>query len=658
VAIATGDEIDREPLADLYDIVDRIPNVNSSFGGLGFAIRGVDQRGVGGGSGQTLTVYVDDSPLSNSTTFFGPTGSWDLGQVEVYRGPQSTNFGRNALAGSIYIRTRDPYYEPDFKARLEYGEYNTGQIALAGGGALIEDKLAFRLAGEYRESDGFIDNTFLNTDADPVELKSFRGKLLFEPSDTFRAILTTSYTENFGGEDGVALSRANEREAEYDVQGEEGTETLITSLNATWAITDNLELQSITTYQTTDYVRLEDIDVSPAPIGSLEREGEDEAATQELRLKYLTERIAGVIGFYYVDADQEFDDSVTIPAAFLNPQIPPQLLASRDSITRDKTQNLALFVDVEYSLTDTVDLLLGGRLDNEELEDLQITATRFLGEIPPGFEFLRAFEGADSVESDADFDAFLPKLGVRWRTTDDTTLGFVIQKAYRAGGSEINFIDGSIEDFDPEFLWNYEFSVRSSALDNRLRWSANVFYSDWTDQQVPIVIDPMLPTVTRTVNAGESELYGFEAEFDFSVSDQLEFYGSIGYVETEFKDFANPNPQPREPDNFRGNSFPFAPNWSANAGVSYRNERGWFGGVDINYLAEAFSAQDNFPENETDESILINARVGYTFNDHYSVSLYARNLLDEHVVVQRNVEGDFSRIGDPRVVSVRFDMTF
>ncbi|MEM7730448.1 MAG: Plug domain-containing protein, partial [Pseudomonadota bacterium] len=138
VDVTTAEEIAREAIVDLYDIVDRIPNVTSSFGGLGFSIRGVDQRGIAG-SGSTLTIYVDDSPLSNQTTFFGPLDSWDLGQVEVYRGPQSTNFGRNALAGAIYVRTQDPTFDWDLNARGEVGDNGVRQGAIAGGGPIIDD---------------------------------------------------------------------------------------------------------------------------------------------------------------------------------------------------------------------------------------------------------------------------------------------------------------------------------------------------------------------------------------------------------------------------------------------------------------------------------------------------------------------------------------
>ncbi|MEM1174484.1 MAG: TonB-dependent receptor plug domain-containing protein, partial [Pseudomonadota bacterium] len=149
VDVVTGLEIAREPLIDLYEIVDRIPNINPALGQQGFVVRGVDQRGIGG-STLTVTVFVDDSPLGNQTTFFGPLDSWDLAQVEVYRGPQSTNFGRNSIAGAIYIRTQDPSYEWETKARVEAGSNGILQGAVAFGGGIIDDTLAFRIAASHR----------------------------------------------------------------------------------------------------------------------------------------------------------------------------------------------------------------------------------------------------------------------------------------------------------------------------------------------------------------------------------------------------------------------------------------------------------------------------------------------------------------------------
>ena len=77
----------------------------------GFAIRGIDQRGLGGGgAGLLVSVKVDGATIQNNqATFFGPYNTWDMGQVEIFRGPQSTQQGRNSLAGAIVMEGADPW---------------------------------------------------------------------------------------------------------------------------------------------------------------------------------------------------------------------------------------------------------------------------------------------------------------------------------------------------------------------------------------------------------------------------------------------------------------------------------------------------------------------------------------------------------------------
>ena len=113
--------------------------------------------------------------------------------------------------------------------------------------------------------------------------------------------------------------------------GREGTETFIQSVNATWKLSDAVELQSITTYQDTDYVRIEDFDVTPAPLADLDRQGADEVWSQEARLKYASDRFSGVLGFYFFDDEEAFTDEFTVPGAFVNPAIPASLFVTRVS---------------------------------------------------------------------------------------------------------------------------------------------------------------------------------------------------------------------------------------------------------------------------------------------------------------------------------------
>ncbi|MEM9123618.1 MAG: TonB-dependent receptor plug domain-containing protein, partial [Pseudomonadota bacterium] len=159
VAVYLGEELDESTDFDLYDVIDRTPNVQSRFGEQGFAIRGISQSGQGGGSGLLINVLVDGISLpSNQATTFGPYGTWDLQQVEVLRGPQSTQQGRNALAGAIVLETADPTFEREFKARGGFGEYQSYDGAFMLNLPIVDDVSAVRLAFETNHTDGFVEN--------------------------------------------------------------------------------------------------------------------------------------------------------------------------------------------------------------------------------------------------------------------------------------------------------------------------------------------------------------------------------------------------------------------------------------------------------------------------------------------------------------------
>ena len=124
---------------------------------------------------------------------------YDVERIEVLKGPQGALYGRNAIGGAVNIITKGP--TESFEGFLNVGAGNAGQrkVQAAVSGPIVEDRLLFRLAGSYRESDGLIDNTFLDTETDFVESLDFRGRLLWRPADAWSVDLRLATSTLEGG---------------------------------------------------------------------------------------------------------------------------------------------------------------------------------------------------------------------------------------------------------------------------------------------------------------------------------------------------------------------------------------------------------------------------------------------------------------------------
>ena len=90
VAVITSNEIEKLNVQNIADIYNVIPNVSGDFN-QGFTIRGINAFNVSGGGNSFLTsMYLDGAPLPYRVVRSGALSVWDLSQVEVFRGPQST----------------------------------------------------------------------------------------------------------------------------------------------------------------------------------------------------------------------------------------------------------------------------------------------------------------------------------------------------------------------------------------------------------------------------------------------------------------------------------------------------------------------------------------------------------------------------------------
>ncbi|MEM9619375.1 MAG: TonB-dependent receptor [Pseudomonadota bacterium] len=715
VAVFDAETIDEQNFIELYDLIRQTANVATVLDESGFAIRG--QRNIGASGGEQTSdvaaVYVDGVFIPSSLFATSPINLWDVASVEIFRGPQSTVQGRNALAGAIVARTIDPTFEYTGVGQVLYADYDTFRGSAALGGPLIEDQLAFRIAGDYSRSDGFIDNPTLNTDeSDEDETTTARAKLLFTPNALpgFSAVAGYSFINAAEGEGRIEDDLFPEQRVTFeDVQTDLTSESHIISLELNQELGDRWNLTAISGFIDTGFVNLRDVDRGNDPLTTglaTDFVSNDEIFSQELRFAYNGDRFQAYLGGYFFDSSNDLTTRNTTVAPtdiafptpdvlagliFMTPTPDPFQIAQADFIrssivsalpvflvdfdrtsTRD-IRNYAAFGEATFNATDKLSLTFGARFDTEQVDQdlfdsLQVRPIPSLGD--PTLDAVTAaaasqFSNDVTVVGDNDFSAFLPKGVVTYNWTDDLATSFSVQRAYRAGGLSVNTFRAAlapvgsdqatleslniVNSFDPEFTMNYEFALRSQWFDKRLTVNANAFLINYSDQQVNIALSAN-PLDSLTDNVGESRLFGFEFEAFAEPVDGFELNVNFGFTDTEFTDGAD-----TVSGDLTGNEFAFAPRWTAGFGARYTHSSGLFGNVLFRAQDNAFAQPDNNPTSINDAFSTVDLIFGYTAED-FRVEVFASNVLDEKYFTFNPVEpnvGAVGAVGDPRVIGGR-----
>lgn len=130
---------------------------------------------------QGVGIYVDQVYYSRiASAAFDFT---DTDRIEILRGPQGTLYGKNTTAGAINITTRKPSFTPEARVELSGGNYDFFQGKASVSGPLIDDKLAIRLSTSITTRRGTIYNRALNQYQNSQDNQSYRGQLLWKPTD-------------------------------------------------------------------------------------------------------------------------------------------------------------------------------------------------------------------------------------------------------------------------------------------------------------------------------------------------------------------------------------------------------------------------------------------------------------------------------------------
>jgi outer membrane receptor protein involved in Fe transport len=201
VSVVQGKELERLNATDISSLTQRLANISWNQGNQrtsSLAIRGIGKQGQTEAQDPAVGLIVDGvnyayNALSSSFDFT------DIETVEVARGPQGTLLGKNSSIGAINVTTKRPSFDPDFSYSLTFGEWDTVQGRFAGGGAVIENLLAWRGTLSVSKGQGDIRNAYnYDETISNKERVSGRVQFLLTPNEIFTARLAVDVQPRSG----------------------------------------------------------------------------------------------------------------------------------------------------------------------------------------------------------------------------------------------------------------------------------------------------------------------------------------------------------------------------------------------------------------------------------------------------------------------------
>ncbi len=136
-----------------------------------------------------------------------------------------------------------------------------------------------------------------------------------------------------------------------------------------------------------------------------------------------------------------------------------------------------------------------------------------------------------------------PRFTAEWKPSDAALIYASYAQGFKPGGFNTNeIVELTGQGYRPERVTAYELGAKTTWLDRSLIINANLYYNDYTDQQIGVQNSNVAPngTVTTTagiVNAGEVKIYGFEGEIDWRATQHLRLMASYAYTDAKFKSY-------------------------------------------------------------------------------------------------------------------------
>lgn len=559
----SGAQLEQAGVQDVTGLADLTPNTTlktsrATNSTLTAFIRGIGQQDPVAGYEQGVGIYIDDVYLAR------PQGAlqdiYDLERIEILRGPQGTLYGRNTIGGAVKYISRRLGPNAEVNARVALGEYDQRDLVVRGNFPVTDIlRMGATIATFNRE--GFGTNVVNGRENYNKEVLAGRVTAELTPTPTLFIRFAADRTQDDSlPRKGHRLTPGPAPASEpplpgpydtranlYTVLGRE--QEVVTQgqyLLADWAITPALSVKSITAHRKGESFAPIDFDSLDRALFEAPAIYRDKQTSQEFQFTYTGTRLQAVGGVYYMKANafNEFDVLFNAAGGLS--------LYTRDDID---TKTWALFADVNYEVSSTLDVSLGGRYTDDNRQArifkrnyLGLTGSPTLGN--PNAVGLPTLTDIDLERTDT---KFTPKLSVSWKFVPGQNLYATYAEGFKGGFFDPRMDLGgnpnsatSIEKrkgVEPEEVSSVEVGLKSSFAGSRLQTNVAAFYTDYTNVQIPgsIPTYDAAGTVTgfagNVTNAGKAKVKGLELEAIARLSDAFTLSGMVGLIDAEYKEW-------------------------------------------------------------------------------------------------------------------------
>lgn len=674
-------QIERTYSRDIQDVETLVPNliVDPILGNgtASISIRGLQLNDVEKSFDPAVAVYLDGIYLANTTGAL--LQMYDAEAVEVLRGPQGTLFGRNTIGGLINIRRARPTGEFGGKFALNFGRFS--QLDARGVlnfDAALDGTLATKLSVVRQDGGGYFHNVSRDEREGDTAFTGITLATLWTPSDRFAALLTLDWFDDKTPTRPVtSLTQPGElfcqppaldigcgrpktdadwhRRPTTTLDQKAFVKTKAVTLDASWQLSDAHKLVSVTGWRDVKDDALQEFDGVAAPVFWTQRPQNSDQFSEELRLesKWNEGRVQSVIGAYYFTNEYDLDQKTFSPAFFGDPTAPMGIAYAARTFVQ-KVDAYAAFAQVDWSITDRFILSLGGRYNREEkqaagTEFLLINGVGLVPQISYGNQPSRPAYVATYVDpvtgqtrtadGEATFSKFTPRVNLTYKFDDSKLIYATYSKGYRSGGFN-GRASGPVTlgPYDPEEVETIEVGTKTQWLDNRLRFNAAAFTTDYTDKQEDVVFpDPIAVTVTLVQNASAATIRGAELELLGIPTEGLTLGLNVGILDASYDNWRVPGIAGGIVDK-SGFKLRRAPDLTAALNLRYEQPlaNGAFLVYGLNYswkddyyiIANTVQRPQARDSGLVEAYGLLDASISYEA-ENWSLSLWGKNLTDE-----------------------------